>query len=108
MRVLGHLLDAVQRQRHVALLDRFAKRGRPSKIAMRQLFNLSHAELSAGQGNDEVFDVLFLDAVHAHELPQGVHVGINGKGAAEEFLPHRVAHLADQAQPHTHPGLAPR
>jgi len=53
----------------VALLDRFAKRGRPSKIPVRQLFNLAHAELLAGQRHHEVFDVLLADAVHAHELP---------------------------------------
>ena len=69
IRVLGHLPKPVQSQSHVALLDRFAKRGRPSKIPVRQLFNLAHAELPAGQRHHEVFDVLFPDAVHAHELP---------------------------------------
>jgi hypothetical protein len=69
IRVLGHLPKPVQSQGHVSLLDRFAKRCRPSKISMRQLFNLAYAELLASQRHHEVFDVLLADAVHAHELP---------------------------------------
>ena len=69
IRVFGHLPKPVQSQGHVSLLDGFAKRGRPSKISVRQLFDLAHAELSAGQRHHEVFDVLLADAVHAHELP---------------------------------------
>jgi len=68
IRVLRHLPHPVQSQGHVALLDRLAKRVRPSKISMRQLLHLAHAELLAGQRHDEVFDVLLSDAVHAHEL----------------------------------------
>lgn len=69
IRVLGHLPKPVQGQGDVALADRLAKRGRPAKISMRQLFNLAHAELVAGQRHHEVFDVLLADTVHAHELP---------------------------------------
>lgn len=68
IRVLGHLPKPVQSQGHVALPDRLAERGRPAKIAVRQLFHLAHAELLAGQRHHEVFDVLLADAVHAHEL----------------------------------------
>jgi hypothetical protein len=106
IRVLGHLPEPVQRHRHVPLPDGFAKRRRPAKIAMRQLFNLAHAELFAGQRHHEVFDVLLADTVHAHELPQGVHVGVDRKLPAEEFLPYHGAHLGHQTQPHAHPGLA--
>ena len=69
IRVLGHLPKPVQGQGHVALLDCLTKRGRPSKIPVRQLFNLAHAELLACQRHHEVFDILLSDAVHAHELP---------------------------------------
>jgi hypothetical protein len=69
IRVLGHLPEPVQSQGHVALPDRFAKRVRPSKIAMRQLLNLAQAEPLSGQRHDETFDILLADAVHAHELP---------------------------------------
>jgi len=108
VRVLRHLPKPVQSQGHVSFPDRLAKRSRSSKISMRQLFDFTHAELLAGQRHHEVFDVLFADAVHAHELPQGVHVGVNGKPAAEEFLPHHLAHLPHQTQPHAHPGFAAR
>ena len=69
IRVLGHVPKPVQSQDHVSLLDRLAKRGGPSKISMRQLFNLAHAELFASQRYHEVFDVLLSHTVHAHELP---------------------------------------
>ena len=69
IRVLRHFSKPVQSQGYVSLLDRLAKRGRPSKIAMRQLFNLAQAQLLAGKRHHKVFDVLLLDAVHAHELP---------------------------------------
>ena len=69
IRVLGHLPEPVQNQGHVALPDRFAKRVRPSKIAMRQLLNLAQAEPLAAQRHHEIFDVLLFDAVLAHELP---------------------------------------
>ena len=108
IRVFGHLAEPVQSQGHLALADRLAKRGRPAKISVRQLFNLAQAELFAGQRHHEVFNVLLFDAVHAHELPQGVHVGINRKLAAKEFVPHHSAHLRDQTQPHAYPGLAAR
>jgi len=35
IRVFGHFPQPVQRQAHVALVDRLAKRGRPSKISVR-------------------------------------------------------------------------
>jgi hypothetical protein len=41
IRVFGHLPKPVQSQGHVALPNGLAKRGRPSKIAVRQLFNLA-------------------------------------------------------------------
>ena len=69
IRVFGHLAQPVQRQGHVPLPDRLAKRGRPAKISVRQLFHLAHAEPPAGQRHHKVFDVLLADTVHAHELP---------------------------------------
>jgi len=69
IRVFRYLSEPVQSQGHVALPDGFTKRGWPAKISMRQLFNLAHAELLAGQRHHEVFDVLLSDTVHAHELP---------------------------------------
>jgi len=69
IRVFGHLPKPVQSQGHVSLLNGFAKRGRPAKIPVRQLFNLAHAELVGRQRHYEVFDVLLANAVHAHELP---------------------------------------
>jgi hypothetical protein len=69
IRVFGHLPKPVQSQRHVTLPDGLAKRGWPSKIAVCQLFNLAQAEALAGQRGYKVFDILFADAVHAHELP---------------------------------------
>ena len=47
IRVLRHLPKPIQSQGHVSLPDRFAKRSRPSKVSVRQLFNLAHAELLA-------------------------------------------------------------
>src|SRR2546422_5572464 len=88
VRVLGHLSHPVQYQRRMSFADRFAKRCRPAKISMGQLFNLAHTELFSAEGHDKVFDVLFLHPVHAHELPQGVHVGIDGKAATEDPLAH--------------------
>src|SRR6266702_1216093 len=84
------------------------KRSGPTKVAVRQLFNLPHAELLPAQGQDELLDVLLVDPVHAHELPQRVHVGIDRESAAEDLLPHPRAHLCEQPQPHAHPRLAPR
>jgi len=69
IRVLGHLPKPVQSQGHVSLPDRLAKRGRPAKISMRQLFNLAQAEPLSGQRHHKVFDVLLSHPVHAHELP---------------------------------------
>ena len=108
VRGLGHLPEPIQRLGHVALPDGLAKRGRSAKISVRQLFDLAHAELLAGQRYHEVFDVLLFDTIHAHELPQGVHVGVDWELPAEEFLPHHGAHLGHQTQPHAHPGLAAR
>jgi hypothetical protein len=107
IRVLGYFLHPVQRQGGVSFQDGFPKRCRPSKVSVRQLFNLSNAEFLSTERDDEVFDILLLDAIHAHELPQRVHVRIDGKVGAEDLLAHGFAHLADQADPHTHPGLAP-
>jgi hypothetical protein len=69
IRGLGHLSEPVQSQGHMSVPDRLAKRSRPSKISMRQLFNFAHAELLAGQRHHEVFDILLSHPVHAHELP---------------------------------------
>jgi hypothetical protein len=69
IRVLGHVPKPVQSQGHVSLTNRLPKRCGPAKISMRQLFNLAHAELLAGQRYHEVFDVLLSHTVHAHELP---------------------------------------
>lgn len=69
IRGFRHLPEPIQSQGHVPLPDRLAKRSRPSKISMRQLFHLAHAEPVACQSHHEVFDVLLGDTVHAHELP---------------------------------------
>ena len=69
IRVGRHLPEPVQGQGYVPLLNGLAKRRRPPKIAVRQLFNLAQAELFAGQRYHKVLDVLLSDAVHAHELP---------------------------------------
>jgi len=69
---------------------------------------IPHAELLPAQGQDELLDVLLVDPVHAHELPQRVHVGIDRESAAEDLLPHPRAHLCERPQPHAHPRLAPR
>ena len=69
IRGLRHVPKPVQSQGHVSLTNRLPKRCGPSKISMRQLFNLAHAELFAGQRYHEVFDVLLSHTVHAHELP---------------------------------------
>ena len=108
LRILGHSSHSIQHQRRVSFANSFPKRFRPAKISLRQLFNLSHAELLSAESHHEVFNVLLLDPVHAHELPQGVHIGIDGKSPAEDLLAHGRTHLADQPQPHAHPSLAPR
>jgi 4-aminobutyrate aminotransferase len=72
------------------------------------LGDLPHTELLPAQGHHELLNLLLSHAVHAHELPQRVHIGIDRKIATEDFLPHLGAHLHDQPQPHAHPSLAPR
>ena len=69
VRVFRHLPKPVQSQGHVALPDGVTKRSRPSKISMRQLFNLAYAEPLAGERHHKVLNVLLSDTVHAHELP---------------------------------------
>src|SRR5438034_451759 len=108
VRILGHLPHGLQHQSGMSFPDGLAERSGPTKVAVRQLFNLPHAELLPAQGQDELLDVLLVDPVHAHELPQHIHVGIDRESAAEDLLPHPRAHLCEQPQPHAHPRLAPR
>lgn len=108
VRISGHLLHPLQGQAHMALLNRLPKRLRSPEVSMGKLFDFPHAQFLAAHRHHKIFDLLLFHPVHAHELPQRVHVRVNRKAAAEDLLPHLFAHLADQPQPHAHPCLAPR
>lgn len=75
---------------------------------MGELLDLPEAYVLSAHRLDEPFHLALRDPVHAHELPEGVHIRVDGKGAAEDPLPHPLAHLADQSQSHGDPRLAPR
>lgn len=94
-RIVGDSFHPFQRQPDLALLNRLAERRRPAEVSMRKLFNLPHAQFLSAHCDDEVLDLLPPYSVHAHELPQRVHVGVNRKTSAEDFLPHPLAHLPD-------------
>jgi len=97
-----------QGHRHVALEDLLPEGGGPAEAPVSQLLNLAQTQILAAQGQDELFDLLRVDAVHAHELAHDPHVGIGWKGTAEELFPHLGADLPQQSQAHTHPGFADR
>jgi len=107
-RIVRHLPHLPQRQRYVARENLLAEGSRPAKEPVGQLFNVPYAQSFAAHRHHELLDLLLLDAVHAHELAQGVHIGVDRERAAEELLTHLGAHRAQQAQPHGHPGLADR
>ena len=107
-RIVRDLPHLPQRQRHVALENLLAKRGRSAKEPVGQLLDVPHAQILAAHRHDKLFDLLLLHPVHAPELAQGVHVRIDREGPAEELLPHQGAHLAQQPQAHAHPGFADR
>ena len=103
IRIVGNLTHLLQRQPKMALLNRGAKRRRPPEVSVRQLFDVSHAQLVSAYRRHKIFDLLFFYTVHAHELPQRVHVRINRETAAEDLFPYFFAHLTDQSQPHAYP-----
>ena len=105
--ILGDVPDPLQGQPDMAVFDRLPKRLRPPEVSLRQLFNLPHTQLLAADGHHKSVDRLLFHPIHAHELPQCVHVAVNRKACAEDLLPHFFAHLADQSQPHAHPRFAP-
>lgn len=108
LRVGWDFLKLPQRQGQIALEDLLAEGLRAAEETVRQLFDLAHAELMTAEGQDELLDLLALNPVHAHELANGVHVGIDRKLAAEDLLPDRRGHFGDQSQTHAHPSLAAR
>jgi hypothetical protein len=108
LRIRRRLPHLAQRQRHVARENLLAEGSRPAKEPVSQLFNVPHAQILAAHRHHELLDLLLLDGVHAHELAQGVHVGVDRERTAEELFTHRGAHLPQQAQAHAHPGLADR
>src|SRR5437016_7586295 len=79
VRVLRHLPHPFQGQPDATVENRFAKRLRPAKVALGQLFDLAHTELLPAHGHHEVLNLLLLHPVHTHERSQRVHVGINRK-----------------------------
>ena len=106
--ILGHLLHPLQRQPNMTVSNRVPKRLRPAEISVRELLDIPHTQFLSAHGNHEVFDLLFFHSVHAHELPQRVHVRVNRKASAEDLVAHLFAHLADQTQSHAHPRFAAR
>src|SRR6266404_680322 len=106
VRILGRFAEAFERQGQIAVEDLLAQRLRPTKIAMSQLLNFPYAESFAADSCDELLNILAADSVHAHELAQSVHVGVDREGAAKELGPDRRAHLRDQSQAHAYPGFA--
>src|SRR5438477_2792051 len=54
VRILGHLPHGLQHQSGMSFPDGLAERSGPAKVAVRQLFNLPHAELLPAQGQDEL------------------------------------------------------
>lgn len=103
-----NLLHLGQGHRDVALEDLLPEGGWPAEAPVSQLLNIAQAQIFAAQGQDELFDLLLADAVHAHELAHDPHIGIDRKGAAKELLTHRGAHLPQQSQAHTHPSFTDR
>lgn len=86
--------------------NRLPKRLRAAKISVRELFDIPHAQFFSAHGHHKVFDLLPGHPVHAHELPEHVHVRVNRETSAEDLLAHFLAHLADQPQPHAYPCFA--
>lgn len=104
--VSRNLLHLGQGHRHVALEDLLPEGGGPAEASVSQLFNIAQAQILAAERQDERFDLLRANAVHAHELAHDPHVGIDREGAAKELVLHSGADLPQQTQPHTHPGFA--
>ncbi len=55
---------------------------------------------------DELFDLPAVGRVHAHERPQGLHVGVDRELALAEQVLHGGSHLDQQPAAHRHPGFA--
>ena len=87
--------------------NRLPKRLRPAEISVRELLDIPYAQFLSAHGHHKIFDLLLFYPVHAHELPQHVHVRVNRKTSAEDLVAHLFAHLADQPQSHAHPRFAP-
>jgi len=66
LRILRRLFDPLEGQTQMAVLDRFAKRIRTSKVSIRQLFDVPNAQLAPAHRHDKIFDFLFFCAVHTH------------------------------------------
>src|SRR6266566_393977 len=62
VRILGHLPHGLQHQSGMSFPDGLAERSGPAKVAVRQLFNLPHAELLPAQGHYELLDLLLVEA----------------------------------------------
>ena len=75
---------------------------------MSQLFNLPHTQFFAADRHHELLDLFPPHPVHAHELAQSVHIGVDRKSSPKELFSHWGAHLRHQPQAHAHPRLAPR
>jgi hypothetical protein len=105
--VVGHLLHPLQGQPYMTVSNRLPKRLRPAEISVRELFDIPHAQFLSAHGHHKIFDLPLFHSVHAHELPEHIHVRVNRKTSAEDLLAHFLAHLAEQPQPHAHPGFAP-
>src|SRR4029077_6812175 len=108
VRILERFPEAFEGQGQIAVEDLLAERVRPTKIAMSQLLNFPYAKLFPADSCDELLNILAADSVHAHELAQGVHVGVDREGAAKELDPDRCAHLRDESQAHADPGFTAR
>jgi hypothetical protein len=108
LRIRRNPFQVLQRQGHVALKNLLAQRGWPPEAAVEELLDLAQAQILAAQGQDKLLEVPWADAVHAHERAHDPHIGIDGKGAAEELLPHLGAHRLQQSQAHAHPAFADR
>src|SRR6201981_4218316 len=108
LRILRRFPQAFEGQGQIAVEDLLAQRVRPTKIAMSQLLNFPYAESFSADSCHEPLNILAADSVHAHELAQGVHVGVDREGAAKELGPDRRASLRDQSQEHADPGFAAR
>ena len=66
---LANRLHLVERPFPVALVDGLTQRWGAAEVSMGQELDLADAELRSGDGLHEAFDLLGVDAVHAHKRP---------------------------------------